>query len=299
MNDFSRCQYVFFLFFSSMQGERMWASRALAAEELRLLQGEMGLHVRIGVEVEFCFVTGDGCLEDVTEAEHAMAYVRQKDLCEELRQQLQLEQIVVECFTDEVGPAQYELVVAHRAHLEAIDWYYRIIFLLQTLAPRHQCHISLAPRVQAPGSEPNGLHIHLSLWRGADSNVFIHQRGLAKSFIAGVLHHLPALCWAACDGLRTAKALRCWSHEKTSWAPVRLLDDNVEFRYPDHTGDLFLAVAQLVRCGRMAMLQGMQLGPPDGEEEAEMLPLTREEAWKALQEDNLLRVILEDRDEKL
>ena len=69
---------------------------------------------------------------------------------------------------------------------------------IRGVATRHGLVASLAPKPW-PDNAGNGCHIHFSLWDG-DRNRFYDGSapdglsGIARSFIAGVLDHLPGLC---------------------------------------------------------------------------------------------------------
>ena len=101
--------------------------------------------------------------------------------------------------------------------------------------PRRGLVASLAPKPW-PENAGNGCHIHFSLWEDTRNRFYDGSRdgpsvGQARSFIAGVLEHLPGLCGTDRAELQlvpphrsrsTGPARsRCWGHDNRE-APVRV-----------------------------------------------------------------------------
>jgi glutamine synthetase len=184
---------------------------------------------------------------------------------------------------------------------------------------------SLAPKPW-PENAGNGAHIHFSLW--ADGKNLFHdpdaEDGLsatARSFVAGVLEHLPGLCGLAAPSFNSyhrivpqywAGAFTCWGHDNRE-APVRApslfwgseeASTNIELKAADSSCNPYLAVGGLIAAG----LDGIErkLEPPEPvevdpatipeDERAERgilrLPATQEEALDALAADQVLTVAL-------
>jgi glutamine synthetase len=134
----------------------------------------------------------------------------------------------------------------------------------------------------------NGTHIHFSLWDAAGRPV-MHDRSrpyglseVAESFVAGILHHLPALAALTAPSIVSYLRLR-----PNRWAPVwtnladrdrgaslrvcavfdTALEDaahqfNVEFRVSDATASPYMALGAVVHAGVDGIRKGMTLGAP-------------------------------------
>jgi len=186
---------------------------------------------------------------------------------------------------------------------------------------------SLAPKPWADAAG-NGCHIHFSLWEaGASRNLFYDAdapdalSAMARSFLAGVLEHLPALCGLTAPSFNSyrriaprawAGAYHCWGHDNRE-APVRApsifrgqeeATANLELKAADATANPYLALAGLIAAG----LDGLEraLEPPApvevdpstlGEEERrtlgiERLPQSQADALDALERDPVLTAAL-------
>ena len=152
------------------------------------------------------------------------------------------------------------------------------------------------PFANQPGS---GLHFHVSLWAG-EHNLFERpsdapQAGsldtltplsvLGQHFVAGVLHHAPALCALAAPTVNSYKRLTVGeSLSGTTWAPaniahgpnnrtalVRTLPGRFEWRRPDASANPYLATAALIAAGLDGVDRALPL-PPAREDDLFVLP---------------------------
>ena len=144
--------------------------------------------------------------------------------------------------------------------------------------PRHGLVASLAPKPWPDGAG-NGCHIHFSLWEGERNRFHDASRAdslsdEARSFIAGVLEHLPGLCGLTAPSFNSyrrivphywAGAFTCWGHDNRE-APVRVpsvfrgseeASTNVELKSADASCNPYLAVGGLIAAG----LDGLERGP--------------------------------------
>jgi glutamine synthetase len=180
---------------------------------------------------------------------------------------------------------------------------------------------SLAPKPW-PDNAGNGAHVHFSLWDGErnrfhDGSAPDLLSAEARSFIAGVLEHLPGLCGLTAPSFNSyqrivphywAGAFMCWGHDNRE-APVRVASvfrgmeeasTNVELKACDASCNPYLGLGGLIAAG----LDGIEraLEPPDPvevdpgtideDERARRgilrLPATQAEALDALEADPVL-----------
>src|SRR5205823_358786 len=106
----------------------------------------------------------------------------------------------LEQYYSELGHGQHEISTPHAPALRAADDQLITRETIRGVAAQHGLLASLAPKPW-PENAGNGCHIHFSLW-DADTDVNrFHDPAApdrlsaeARSFIAGVLRHLPGLC---------------------------------------------------------------------------------------------------------
>jgi glutamine synthetase len=126
--------------------------------------------------------------------------------------------------------------------------------------------------------------VHLSLWNG-DSNVMYDSTrefglsSLGRSFVAGVLEHLPALLALTCPSVNSYHRLapNMWSSAYTCWGPdnreaaVRVASPfrgrieastNVEIKAVDGSANPYLALGAIVAAGLDGIQRGLDPGEP-------------------------------------
>jgi glutamine synthetase len=246
-----------------------------------------------------------------------------QDYLDDLVAALDEQKIGLEQYYSELGHGQHEISTPHAPALQAADEQLLVRETIRGLATRHGLVASLAPKPW-PENAGNGCHIHFSLWDAdAELNRF-HDAAApdrlsaeARSFIAGVLEHLPGLCGLTAPSFNSyhriiphywAGAFVCWGHDNRE-APVRVpsvfrgleeASTNAELKAADASSNPYLAIGGLIAAG----LDGLerQLEPPDPVEvdpatieETERsrrgifrLPATQEEALAALEADEVL-----------
>src|SRR5205823_7014870 len=131
----------------------------------------------------------------------------------------------------------------------------------------------------------NGGHIHFSLWDSDGSRNRFHDPSTpdrlsaeARSFIAGVLEHLPGLCGLTAPSFNSyhrivpqywAGAYVCWGYDNRE-APVRVASPfrgaeeastNAELKACDSTCNPYLAVGGLIAAGLDGIERGLE--PPE------------------------------------
>src|SRR5438552_17245791 len=159
-----------------------------------------------------------------------------QDYLDELVEALDAQGIVLEQYYSELGHGQHEISTGHAPALRAADEQILVRETIRGVAARRGLFASLAPKPW-PENAGNGGHIHFSLWDdGAARNRFHDAAaadrlsGEARSFIAGVLEHLPGLCGLTAPSFNSyhrivpqywAGAFACWGHYNRE-APLRV-----------------------------------------------------------------------------
>jgi glutamine synthetase len=285
---------------------------------------ERGLVLRCSFENEFSLATKvDGAYVPIDSALcfATIGMTASQDYVDDLAAALDAQGIVLEQYYAELGHGQQEISTGHAPALQAADEQLLVRETIRGVAARHGLVASLAPKPW-PENAGNGCHIHLSLWKGDRNRFYDDSRSDrlsddARSFIAGMLGHLPGLCGLAAPSFNSyhrivphywAGAFVCWGHDNRE-APVRApsvfrdaeeASANVELKAADASCNPYLALGGLIAAG----LDGLErkLDPPESvevdpatipdDERARRgihrLPSTQEEALDALAADDLL-----------
>jgi glutamine synthetase len=245
--------------------------RHVLRRALDRLAGETGLRLLAAFEQEFIYSGVSGHPAQPYELD---AYRRQGLFGEMLLAALRQARVVPDSFLSEFGPQQFEVTVAPALGLRAADDAVITRELAQAVAFRLGHRVSFTP-LPEPGGTSNGTHIHWSFLDEDDQPVLCDERQpwhlspLGRQFIAGVLHHLPALCAVTAPSIPSYYRLR-----PNRWAPIqadvgyldrgtairicpgagseparRARQFNIEFRVADATASPYLALAMLLQAG--------------------------------------------------
>jgi glutamine synthetase len=250
-----------------------------------------------------------------------------QDYVDELVAALDEQEIGLEQYCSELGHGQHEISTPHRPALQGADEQLLVRETLRGVATRQGLVASLAPKPW-PENAGNGCHIHFSLWdTDAEWNRF-HDGSApdllsadARSFIAGVLEHLPGLCGLTAPSFNSyhrivpqywAGAFVCWGYDNRE-APVRVpsvfrgmeeASTNAELKAADASSNPYLAIGGLIAAGLDGLERGLeppdpvQVDPatiPEDERNARgivRLPTTQAEALDALEADVVLTAAL-------
>ena len=283
-----------------------------------------GLTLRASFENEFSLATrveGRYVPIDSALCFSTIAATASQDYVDELAAALEAQEIVLEQYYAELGHGQQEISTGHAPALRAADEQILVRETIRGVATHQGLVASLAPKPW-PDNAGNGAHVHFSLWEGErnrfhDGSAPDLLSGEARSFIAGVLAHLPALCGLTAPSFNSyhrivpqywAGAFTCWGHDNRE-APVRVASvfrgleeasTNAELKACDASCNPYLALGGLIAAGLDGLERGLE--PPDPvevdpatipeDERARRgivrLPTTQEEALDALAADDLL-----------
>ncbi len=245
--------------------------RHILRRALERLQSETELRLLATFEQEFTY---SGVAAKRCQPYELDAYRRQGVFGEVLLAAMRQVGVIPDSFLSEYGAQQYEVTSAPALGLRAADHAVITRELARAVAFRLGHRVSFTP-IPEPNGTGNGTHIHWSfLDRDDRPALYEEQRPwqlsvLGSQFVAGIQHHLPALCAVTAPSVCSYYRLR-----PNRWAPVRAdvgpLDRgaavricpvagsdsahrakafNVEFRVADAAASPYLVLAVLVQAG--------------------------------------------------
>ncbi len=286
--------------------------------------GEMGVTIQAAFEPEFYLLKGDTggvTPADLTPFAATLAMDLHCEVINAIAAALSAQGLKIEQYYPESGPGQQEISVRYTEALAAADQHVVYRETVKAIARRHGLMASFVPKLfeHAAGS---GCHLHLSLWQG-DRNITGNGQGelstLAAHFIAGVLHHLPALMALTTPSPNSYRRLQpqSWSGAYRAWgmdnreAALRVPSNatlpsptHVELKTVDGAANPYLALGGVIAAGLDGLRRQRPLRNPaivdpatlSAEERAsrgmERLPTSLEEALTALEQDTVLRAAL-------
>lgn len=237
---------------------------------------------------------------------------------EDFASALELQKLQVELYYPELGHGQHELSIKHSEALSAADNQILYRETLRGVAYQHGLVASLAPKPIIDGAG-NGCHLHISAWN-QEENLFWSQEGLSdfgKSFVAGLIEHLPALTGICCPTVNSYRRLKpkswssaytCWGYENREAAirvPSQYWDmeketTNLEIKCVDSSSNPYLALAAIIAAGMDGVKRNLRPpNPVDGDPSTLLvaeakkggihrLPESLKEALDKLQADEIL-----------
>jgi glutamine synthetase len=295
----------------------------LKRQEARLAEREAVLRASFENEFTLALATDGGGYRPVDESLcfSTIGMTASQDYVEALADALERQGIVLEQFYAELGHGQQEISTGHAPALQAADEQLLVRETIRAVATRRGLVASLAPKPW-PDNAGNGAHVHFSLWEGERNRFFDEAApeglsAVARSFVAGVLEHLPALCGLTAPSFNSyhriiphywAGAFVCWGYDNRE-APVRVASPfrgaeeastNAELKSCDATCNPYLALGGLVAAGLDGLERGLEPPEPLGVDPATLdesererrgivrLPATQAEALDALAADEVL-----------
>jgi glutamine synthetase len=269
--------------------------RAIARAE------EMGFTLNAGPEPEFFVFEKDEDGRATTRTHDAGGYfdLAPKDLASDLRRQIifTLEEMgfEVEAAHHEVAEGQHEIDFKYADALTTADNIATFRSVVRAVAEMHDLHATFMPKPIA-GINGSGMHTHLSLFDESGENAFhdaedeFDLSGTARSFLAGVLEHAPALTAVCNPTVNSYKRLVpgyeapvyvAWSDVNRS-ALVRKpaartpAASRIELRSPDPSCNPYLALAAMLQAGLDGVERGLTAPDPVRENIYEFDEATRE-----------------------
>jgi len=188
--------------------------------------------------------------------------------------------VPVERYYPESGPGQHELSIRYTTALQAADWQVLFRETVRGVALRHGLTASFLPKIFADHAG-SGCHLHLSLWRDG-LNLMPDQTGIgglsdpARLFVAGLLHHLPALMALTTPSTNSYRRLQphCWSGAFRCWgvdnreAAVRIPtsstggSSHIELKTVDASANPYLALGAAIAAGLDGIQRGLEPSEP-------------------------------------
>lgn len=247
-----------------------------------------GLSLQASFEAEFSLARRDEHGEyvpfDDTLCFSSIAMTQASGFATSLVSALESQGITVEQYYPELGHGQHEISIRHAGALRAADNHIKLRETIRGVAAQHSLFASLAPK-PFPAQAGNGAHIHFSLWTEAGRNACYDpaaRDGLStvgRQFMAGVLHHLPALVALTCPSVNSYRRLKpqSWSSAFTAWgydnreAAVRVASPfwsdvegstNLELKAADSSCNPYLALGGIIAAGIDGIERGLDPAPP-------------------------------------
>jgi glutamine synthetase len=303
-------------------------SRYVMQRQLERLKAK-GWTLFSGLEPEMCLMkrTADGRLEPVDSSDvlakpcyDYKGLSRARGFLEELVESLQAVGFDVYQIDHEDANGQFEINYTYSDALTSADRFVFVRMAAGEIANSRDMICSFMPKPDASRTG-NGMHFHLSIGDAEGNNLFnddsdpngIGLSKMAYHFLAGLLHHAPALCAFAAPTVNSYKRLvvgRALSG--ATWAPayigygdnnrsamLRIPYGRIEFRLPDAGCNPYLVHAAIIAAGLDGIEKELDPGEPmninfyemDRAECAEkgigILPQTLNEAIDALEADPL------------
>lgn len=197
---------------------------------------------------------------------------------------LEAQGMTVEQYYAELGWGQQELSIRHAPALRAADNHILYRETVRGVALKHGLYASFAPKPWGDQAG-NGCHLHFSGWNNdLTVNRFYDPSGeynlsrLARSFMAGVLEHLPALLALTCASVNSYRRLQpqMWASAYRAWGPdnregaLRVASPfrgheaesiNVELKSSDSSANPYIALAGVIAAGLDGIEHNLPLPP--------------------------------------
>ncbi|APW97613.1 type I glutamate--ammonia ligase [Halobiforma lacisalsi AJ5] len=235
---------------------------------------ELGYTVNAAPEPEFFLFEEDEDGRATTETNDAGGYfdLAPKDLASDVRRDIiyGLEEMgfEVEASHHEVAQGQHEINFTYDDALATADNVATFRTVVRAIAAEHDYHATFMPK-PIPKINGSGMHTHISLFTEDGENAFHDEddefdlSGTARSFLAGVLEHAPAITAVANPTVNSYKRLVpgyeapvyvAWSDRNRSSLirkPAARIPaaSRIELRSPDPSCNPYLAIAVMIHAG--------------------------------------------------
>lgn len=281
-----------------------------------------GLQVIASFENEFYLLrqTPDGVVPaDETVFASTLAMDLHQAVIDEIAEALVEQGILVEQYHPESGSGQQEISVLYTNALGAADQQIAFRETVRAIALQHNLKASFLPKIFADKAG-SGCHLHLSVWQDGQNLVpNLEAQGelseIARRFMAGILHHLPALMALTTPSTNSYRrirphqwsgAFRCWGMDNREAAlrvpsnPEEMSPTHFELKTVDASANPYLALGAVIAAGLDGVRHCLELGESvaidpghmsESERSArgiEQLPTTLGEAIEHLSSDKVL-----------
>jgi glutamine synthetase len=250
---------------------------------------ELGFRVKAAFENEFYILRrdeGDILPSDNTFFASTYAMDVNYEIIHDMVEALTEQGLEVQQYYPESGSGQQEITIKYTDALEACDNQIAFRETLKAVAFKHGFLASFLPKI-FPDKTGSGCHLHLSLWKGGE-NILTDYRGkyglseTGEQFIAGVLHHLPALMAVTTPIPNSYRrivphswtgAYQCWGMDNRE-AAIRVIREadgevkNFELKTVDASSNPYLALGVVIAAGLDGIKQEMELKNPVQEDPA-------------------------------
>ncbi|HAG82217.1 MAG TPA: glutamine synthetase [Cyanobacteria bacterium UBA12227] len=243
-----------------------------------------GLDVIAAFENEFYLLrqTPDGIVPaDDTVFASTLSMDIHQNVIDEMAEALVQQGMLVEQYYPESGPGQQELSILYKDALGAADQQIAFRETVRAIARQHDLIASFLPKIFADKAG-SGCHLHLSLWHDgenliSDPEIDGNLSGIARRFIAGILHHLPALMALTVPSTNSYRRIipHAWSGAFCCWgidnreAAVRVpthpespSSTHFELKTVDATANPYLALGAVIAAGLDGIRSCLELGVP-------------------------------------
>ena len=287
---------------------------------------EMGYSVNMAPEPEFFLFEEDEDGRATTKTNDAGGYfdLAPKDLASDVRRDiiygLESMGFDIEASHHEVAQGQHEINFTYDDALSTADNVATFRSVVRAIAAEHDLHATFMPKPIAR-INGSGMHTHMSLFTEDGENAFhdeddeFNLSDTAKSYLAGILEHAPAITAIADPTVNSYKRLVpgyeapvyvAWSDRNRS-ALIRKpaarvpAASRIELRSPDPSCNPYLAFAAMIHAGLDGIERDLDCPDPVREniyefDEAKReeygittLPSNLGEAVEAFEEDEVIR----------
>jgi glutamine synthetase len=195
---------------------------------------------------------------------------------------LQAMEIVVEASHHEVAHSQHEIDLKYSEALKMADQTITYRYVVKEIARQGGYYASFMPK-PVYGQNGSGMHVHQSLFK-AGKNLFFdakdryHLSKTGRSYLAGLLHHMPEICAVTNQWVNSYKRLVpgfeapvyiAWGQRNRSalvrvpmYKPGHERSTRVELRCPDPACNPYLAFAVCLQAGLAGVDKEMTLRAP-------------------------------------
>ncbi len=198
---------------------------------------------------------------------------------DEIAEALLNQDIPVERYYPEAGPGQHEISIRYAEALTAADRQIAFRETVRGVALNHQLRAAFLPKL-FEDKAGSGCHLHLSLWQNGE-NLMPDPQGqlspIARQFVAGILHHLPALMALTTPSTNSYRrlqphfwsgAFRCWGFDNREAAirvptnPQLPSPTHIELKTIDASANPYLALGAVIAAGLDGIRQQRSLADP-------------------------------------